>query len=83
MSPRRGRPVWAPRLPLPPAKIRKVKAEGWFWIPIRKSRTKRPTEPRKIQRQWMQAHTDLLRTHSTSVYHKICYLNSHDTAPQR
>ena len=64
-------------------KLEKRKARlfrGQFWIPVRKSRTKRLTEPRKVQLQRLQAHTDLLSTHSTPVGHKMSYSNTYNTA---
>jgi hypothetical protein len=76
----RGRPVWAPRLRLPPAKIGKSKA-GVLSGPILDP-CSRLTEPRKIQLQRMQSTTDLLSTHSTLVCHKTLYSNTHNPAPQ-
>jgi hypothetical protein len=80
----RRQPVWAPRLQLPPAKIGKSKAGilwGRFWIPVRKSRAKRVTEPCKFQLQRMQTHTDLFSTYLTTVCHKSLYSNTHNPAP--
>jgi hypothetical protein len=60
-------------------RIRQGFFRGRFWIPVRKSRTKRLTEPRKFQLQRMQTHTDLLSTHSTPVCHKMLYSNTYNT----
>jgi len=74
-------PVWAPRLRLPPAKIGKSKSRMLLGASSgslferaapndRRSLTYRTSQ---IQLHRMEAHTDLLSTRSTPLYHKKSY----------
>lgn len=79
------RPVWAPRLRLPLAKIGKSKAgvlSGPMLNPCSYEPHQTTHRASNFQLQRMQTHTDLLSTHSNPVCHKTLYSNIYNTAPQ-